>query len=689
MIKKVLKVIISIVILIMLVNTTKVEAETSAYEGAIIDAKSKVGSNASRIKDIKCNHLETISKRLKYSDSKKDIYEITYGYSVTINYNYSSKNYSGSFSRMVTEYKRETENSETYIMNESYNSTNPYYSSENVEIPEPAKQLTPITVNATNITSKMDKHGTYYINIELDNAVKVEKAPIVKVKIGEETRKLAYYACDNKGKSLTYKIKINNVDDCEKTITCESITGGKIDCIQENTTTTMNYDKVKNKEISKVEKFILVKKDTIADINGDLRVDSLDVEELTKNLKDINGDGVANNTDIEDLKKAINNQDLMYVNFIKVNNMNLHGDINEDKVINMHDYLITDVSKYQDINGDGRKDNKDKECIQKALKTQNPAYLLYIKLSGNNKADVNKDGIINIDDIFQIKTLSAKNDKKGDINGDGKIDIYDQIAITQMLYNGDTNNTAYFKVPEGINGDVNQDGIIDRYDAELIAEFTTKGGALSGRMDANRDGKVDIYDVATIINALNEENGTLDSKKKDSTSPYKYRSALLSSTYFIEVGKDKQGDVNGDGFMDLTDVEEIAKSLLPNGKTIETSKGDITGDGKVDLYDAIEMAKVLYKTDYNDDGYSEVQLEQASAINYEYKLGDVNSDGEVNVADVVALNMYIMNKDANPLTQTQIKAADVVNDGVIDTSDSALLMNYVAMLVEYSELGAK
>ena len=51
--------------------------------------------------------------------------------------------------------------------------------------------------------------------------------------------------------------------------------------------------------------------------------------------------------------------------------------------------------------------------------------------------------------------------------------------------------------------------------------------------------------------------------------------------------------------------------------------------------------------------------------------------------------MYIMNKDANPLTQTQIKAADVVNDGVIDTSDSALLMNYVAMLVEYSELGAK
>ena len=67
--------------------------------------------------------------------------------------------------------------------------------------------------------------------------------------------------------------------------------------------------------------------------------------------------------------------------------------------------------------------------------------------------------------------------------------------------------------------------------------------------------------------------------------------------------------------------------------------------------------------------------------------GDVNCDGEVTISDVVNLNMYLLNAEENPLNSIQIMNADCVRDGVINTSDSALIMNYVAMTVDIDELG--
>lgn len=69
------------------------------------------------------------------------------------------------------------------------------------------------------------------------------------------------------------------------------------------------------------------------------------------------------------------------------------------------------------------------------------------------------------------------------------------------------------------------------------------------------------------------------------------------------------------------------------------------------------------------------------------RYGDVNVDGAVDVADVVSINMYLLNPEANALEPAGKANADCVRDNVIDSSDSAIILNYVAMMVGESDLG--
>lgn len=67
--------------------------------------------------------------------------------------------------------------------------------------------------------------------------------------------------------------------------------------------------------------------------------------------------------------------------------------------------------------------------------------------------------------------------------------------------------------------------------------------------------------------------------------------------------------------------------------------------------------------------------------------GDVTGDMRINVADVVAVNMYLLNPEVNVLTMEQKANVDCARDNKIDTSDSALILNYVSMLVPVTDLG--
>ena len=67
--------------------------------------------------------------------------------------------------------------------------------------------------------------------------------------------------------------------------------------------------------------------------------------------------------------------------------------------------------------------------------------------------------------------------------------------------------------------------------------------------------------------------------------------------------------------------------------------------------------------------------------------GDVNTDGEISISDVVALNMFLLNSAENSLTDVQMANADCVKNGIVDTSDSSLLINYIAMIITSDQLG--
>ncbi|MCI7804013.1 MAG: glycoside hydrolase family 9 protein [Oscillospiraceae bacterium] len=67
--------------------------------------------------------------------------------------------------------------------------------------------------------------------------------------------------------------------------------------------------------------------------------------------------------------------------------------------------------------------------------------------------------------------------------------------------------------------------------------------------------------------------------------------------------------------------------------------------------------------------------------------GDTNVDGDVSVSDVVKLNTYLLNPTANPLTDQGFINANCMFDNAVDSNDSSLIMNYVAMIISYDKLG--
>lgn len=61
--------------------------------------------------------------------------------------------------------------------------------------------------------------------------------------------------------------------------------------------------------------------------------------------------------------------------------------------------------------------------------------------------------------------------------------------------------------------------------------------------------------------------------------------------------------------------------------------------------------------------------------------GDVNRDGIINIADIVALNMYLLDPDENVLTNSSQANADVNMDKTVDSTDSLTIMNYISMTI--------
>jgi hypothetical protein len=70
----------------------------------------------------------------------------------------------------------------------------------------------------------------------------------------------------------------------------------------------------------------------------------------------------------------------------------------------------------------------------------------------------------------------------------------------------------------------------------------------------------------------------------------------------------------------------------------------------------------------------------AAIVDAKYMLGDLTGDGEVDVADAMALLQYVAGIDTS-LTETQLKAAELNGVAGIDIADAMVLLQYVAKVI--------
>ena len=74
-------------------------------------------------------------------------------------------------------------------------------------------------------------------------------------------------------------------------------------------------------------------------------------------------------------------------------------------------------------------------------------------------------------------------------------------------------------------------------------------------------------------------------------------------------------------------------------------------------------------TIYSNDEFDPVQVFQMSGEGFAI-LGDINSDGTLNILDIVALIGYVFNDNENP-------DADLNGDGTVNIVDVVMLVNLV------------
>ncbi len=132
-------------------------------------------------------------------------------------------------------------------------------------------------------------------------------------------------------------------------------------------------------------------------------------------------------------------------------------------------------------------------------------------------------------------------------------------------------------------------------------------------------------------------------------------------------------------------IVPVDRAVAPGSKESNTSI--IFG------YMAEDETTTIYSPTFTD-GYVEVTGGETKPSETEdipdgTLYGDVNNDTDVNIADIVKLNMYLLNKTLNPISEIGKANADCVRDNVINTADSTLIMNYVAMMIDISQLGKR
>ena len=203
-----------------------------------------------------------------------------------------------------------------------------------------------------------------------------------------------------------------------------------------------------------------------------------------------------------------------------------------------------------------------------------------------------------------------------------------------------------------------------------MSEVLIKGSDLAALKNKEYTIAVNQYEwfneEMTVGNKVNDMFCPIEVVTSDKTVPVTIRIKLDKD--FIEACGGKGITFSREGNFGKNEI--IAENLVP----------DAEGYVEVALsggWDAVNSnAKMLNLSSVgNEIEGVQFYISAKSVEQGEYKLGDINGDGEIDILDILACLDHTSEREV--LTGTSFQAADVVKDGVVDIFDLMKLLDYV------------
>ncbi|MGD9634696.1 MAG: dockerin type I domain-containing protein [Pirellulales bacterium] len=232
----------------------------------------------------------------------------------------------------------------------------------------------------------------------------------------------------------------------------------------------------------------------------------------------------------------------------------------------------------------------------------------------------------------------------GDLNGNFQVNASDFFAMTTGA--STVGKARYY------NGDLTGDGIVDIRDFQLLS--LNLGRGLFAPSDTNRDGSVDGYDLAR-----------------------------MGASWGRSVAPFTMGDANGDGIINLADVEifddnQFRAYFGPLPAPLSPIVGDFTGNGVVDGFDLAVVTGNLNKivvagTNGDADGNGVVNSADVAFISTRLgsSFGDLNGDFEVGPSDFV-----VMASNWNKFVGGGRLSGDLNGDKLVNSTDARILFDW-------------
>ncbi len=214
------------------------------------------------------------------------------------------------------------------------------------------------------------------------------------------------------------------------------------------------------------------------------------------------------------------------------------------------------------------------------------------------------------------------------------------------------------------------------YDASLVTVTDVTLGSLAKDVSAVENELDDPFKV-------NIEDGVINVMYALGTTDASYY--LAGSGTFLTIAGTVSEDAAA-GAKSEFNVVPVDRATTPGSADTNASVifGFMAEDGATTIYEPTVTSGYVEVTGSATSGDTEATEDIGEADMY----GDVNLDGDINVADVVSLNMYLLNSTASPLSEEAKANADCLRDNALTTADSSLIMNYVAMMITADKLGA-